>query len=86
VLLRQDGRGHLGFRQARGGGHVGQLAGGLGQRPAVPLHEHAPGDRYQHRGIGVGGSLSELAPLAFDHRRQQRRVPDLCHRHHLRHG
>ncbi len=74
VLLREHGGRQLGIRQAGGGGHVGQVAGRLGQRPAVPLHENAAGDRDGHRVLAVRPDPGELAPLALDDRGQPRRA------------
>ena len=38
----------------RRGGHVGELPGRLGRRPAVPLHQHAPGHRDDGRHVRLG--------------------------------
>ena len=85
-FLREYGGGHLGLRQPRGGGHVRELAGGLGQRQAVPLHEHAPGGGDDHGRLAVGPGPGKLAPLPLNDRGQPRHVLAVCHKHRLRYG
>ena len=83
-LLAEHGGCHLVQRQARSGGHVRELPGGLGRRTAVPFHQRAPGHRDNGGYVRFGAQRGKLPPLALDDRGQPRQIIAVaCHEHRL---